>query len=271
VSAAGDVGGQHRSVRPLRRIRRSAKRWGRHLAIRLGLLPPLADRGYMICATPRSGSNYLCQLLASTGQLGHPLEYFNTAGQRKDTDPKYPKDPRAQIDIVRSMGATPNGIYAVKVLPLQYQRARKKVDLFHELPNLKFLRLRRRDLLGQAISLSRVEQTGQIMASDRARRKPIYDAQYIRSCIRALQARESIWDQVMIEFGVQPLTVEYEDVMRNPQSAVDQVAALMGLAALPPINPALVLVTVQRDGESEAWRQRFLAETGEEFRHLADQ
>jgi trehalose 2-sulfotransferase len=269
MSAAEGVGGRRRDVRPFQRIRRSAGRWGRHLGIRLGLLPRFADCGYMICTTPRSGSNYLCQLLASTGQLGSPLEYFNTLGRRKHTDPKYPKDPRAQIDIIRSTGATPNGIYAVKVMPLQYYRVDKAVDLFHELPNLKFVRLRRGDLLGQAISVSRVQQTGQFRGSDRARAKPIYDAEDIRSCIRAAQARESIWDHVMLEFGVQPLTFEYEDIMRDPQAAVDQVAALMGLAASPPINPALVRVTVQRDHETEAWRQRFLADADEEFRYLS--
>jgi LPS sulfotransferase NodH len=268
MSAADDARRSHRDARPLQRIRRSAKRWGRHLGIRLGLLPALTERGYMICATPRSGSNYLCQLLASTGQLGNPLEYFNTRGRRKRTDPNYPKAPSAQIDIIRSVGATSNGIYGVKVLPLQYRRASRKVDLFDELPNLKLLRLRRRNLLDQAISLSRAQQTGQIMASDRMRRLPVYDAQDIAKCIRAVQAMESAWDQVMLELGVQPLTLEYEDVMRDPQIAVDQVAALMGLGARPPINPASVLVTVQRDDESKNWRERFLADTGEEFQQL---
>ena len=85
--------------------------------------------------------------------------------------------------------------------------------------------------------------------------------------IRDVQAREAIWDQVMRAFGMRPLLLAYEDVMRDPQAAIDQVAALMGLAPIP-VNPALVCVTVQRDGDTEAWRQRFLAETGDEFRHL---
>ena len=222
----------------------------------------------MICTTPRSGSNYLCQLLASTGQLGNPIEYFNTRSRRKHTDTKYPRDPSGQIDIIRSMGATPNGIYAVKVMPLQYSRAAKEVDLFRELPNLELIRLRRRDLLGQAISVARVQQTGQFRASNLASGKLIYDAQNIKDCIHAARARESMWDQLMLEFGMQPLTLEYEDVMRDPQAAVDQVAALMGLAASPPIDSARVVVTVQRDRETDAWRQRFLADTGGEFRHL---
>ena len=222
----------------------------------------------MICATPRSGSNYLCQLLASTGQLGIPLEYFNTIGRRK-SDPGYPKDRYAQIEIVRSRGATPNGIYALKVMPLQYRRVRERVDLLRALPNLTFVRLRRRDLLGQAISLSRARQTGQLMSSNPALRQPIYDVQDIRTCIADVRRMQSSWDQVMRDLGLQPITFDYEEVMRDPQAAIDGVAALMGLAAPPPVNPAMVRVSLQRNQESEAWRQRFLEETGEEFRHLA--
>jgi trehalose 2-sulfotransferase len=268
MSASDLVDKPQRRVRPLRSVRRLARRWVRLFGVRFSLLPRLADRGYMICTTPRSGSNYLCQLLASTGQLGNPIEYFNTRSRRKHTDPKYPKDRRGQLDIVRSMGATPNGIYAVKVMPLQYSRATKEVDIFRELPNLQLVRLRRRDLLGQAISVARVQQTGQFRASNQVSGKPVYDAQDIRNCLHAVRARESMWDQLMFEFGMQPLTLEYEDVMRDPQAAVDQVSALVGLAASPPIDFARVLVTVQRDRETDAWRQQFLADTGDEFRHL---
>lgn len=267
MSAVKGAGRPLRGAGPLRRLRRAARHFGFYLGGRLGLLPRLADRGYVICATPRSGSNYLCQLLASTGQLGKPLEYFNTIARQKHTDPGYPKDRYAQVDVVRSMGATPNGIYAAKILPLQYSRATRKIDLFRALPNLKFVRLHRRDLLGQALSLSRVRQTGQIMSSKQAGAVPVYNVEDIKTCIRDLLEREAIWDQVMRELGVQPLTLAYEDVMRDPQAAVDQVAALMSLAPMP-VNPALVRVTMQRDRDTSIWRQRFLADTGDEFRHF---
>src|SRR4051794_11021098 len=32
--------------------------------------------GYLVCATPRSGSTLLCELLTSTGVAGRPAEYF---------------------------------------------------------------------------------------------------------------------------------------------------------------------------------------------------
>lgn len=224
----------------------------------------------MICAMPRSGSNYLCQLLASTDMLGNPLEFFNKAAGERTVDPNRPMRPRRQLDVIRTAGATRNGIYAVKLLPPHYLHVSKRIDLFGELPNLKVVRLFRRDILGQAISLSRVRQTGQFMASYPATTTPTYSANSIRSCLSALQEQEALWDEAMRRHGVQPLTFEYEDVMRDPQHAVDQVAMLMGLVAPMPINPALVAVTVQRDDSSVAWRRRFLDETGDEFRHLAE-
>ena len=49
----------------------------------------------------------------------------------------------------------------------------------------------------------------------------------------------------------------------------DAVGFIMDVAPAP-IDPALIMVTMQRDESSLAWRKRFLADTGDEFRHLAD-
>jgi LPS sulfotransferase NodH len=267
MTAAG--GPRRRAPRPLRRIGKVVGRWKQRVAISLGLRPAPADCGYMILATPRSGSNYLCELLASTGKLGNPLEFLNMAGGERYADPDRPPKPRRQLGVIRTRGATGNGIYAVKLLPANYLFARRKVDLFSDLPNLKVVRLRRRDLLGQAISLSRVRQTGQFMSSYPSTAEATYSERGIRSCLKALLGQEAMWDDVLSEAGVQPLALDYEDVMRDPQRAVDQVAALMGVAPPVPIDPAVVMVTIQRDRSSDEWRRRFLADTGEEFRHLA--
>ena len=40
------------------------------------------NRSYLVCSTQRSGSTYLCRLLASTGVAGNPQEYFEA---RADT------------------------------------------------------------------------------------------------------------------------------------------------------------------------------------------
>jgi LPS sulfotransferase NodH len=78
----------------------------------------LIIRGYTICTTPRTGSNFLCELLSSTGVLGRPREYFNGAGRRLHDDPTYPDDPAGQFRRILTMGATPNGVYGLKVFPI---------------------------------------------------------------------------------------------------------------------------------------------------------
>ena len=252
----------------MRTVRTAAKRLRRTIGIHLGLLPAPAERGYMICATARSGSNYLCQLLASTQVLGRPLEYFNTVGRRRQTDPNYPADRRAQIDIVRSLGATPNGIYAVKILPPQLRSVENRIDLFRHLPNLMLFRLGRRDLLGQAISLARARQTGQYIASHPRTGAPAYSRKQIRACITELSEQESMLDDRIGRLGLTPSSFQYEDILREPQEVVDRIASLMGIALPVAIDQALVTHTVQRDDSTIVWRERFLAETGEEFRHL---
>jgi hypothetical protein len=51
---------------------------------------------------------------------------------------------------------------------------------------------------------------------------------------------------------------------------VDRIAVLLGLELPVPINYALLAHSMQRDEQNAAWRERFLAETGDEFRHLAE-
>ena len=255
-------------LRLFRRIGKAAGRVRRRISIGLGLGPDLANRGYMICATSRSGSTYLCELLASTGVLGNPREYFNTSGRRRRNDPDYPSDRLAQLDIIRTSGATGNGIYAVKVIGPQLLRIKKRIDPFRDLPKLALVRLRRMDVVGQAISLTRARQTGQFVASDRARGASAYDAQAIREALRSIAAQEAIWDAAMARLGVQPLSVTYEDILADPQGVVDRIALLLGLPLPVPIDRAVIAQTMQRDERTAEWRARFLAESGDELRHL---
>jgi len=252
-----------RRFRPFRPVWKAVKRaW-------LRVAPP-ADRGYMICATPRCGSNYLSQLLASTGVLGNPREYFNAPGRRQYDDPAYPDDPREQLKQVLTTGRTANGIYAVKMHHFQIAALNRIVNPFRDLPHLRFIVLERRDALGQAISWSRVLQTGQFRAPETAGREVNYDQNHIRQGLLWLMKERANWEKTLQAEKTRRLFLNYEAVMSDPQLAVDRVAAFMQIGGRPRIDPALVSVTIQRDQTTENWRARFLAETGDKFRHLAD-
>lgn len=62
------------------------------------------ERSVLICFVPRSGSTHLCGLLASTGVLGRPREYFWA--------PNAVADP--PLDDVLRQGTTPNGVFGCK-------------------------------------------------------------------------------------------------------------------------------------------------------------
>ena len=85
-------------------------------------------RGYVICTALRSGSNYLCQLLTSTGKLGAPLKYFNGHSRRIFEDPSYPDQPEAQIAKILTVGAAPNGVYGLKLFNYQHIAVSVQLD-----------------------------------------------------------------------------------------------------------------------------------------------
>src|SRR5215210_6559319 len=95
---------------------------------------------YLVCATPRSGSTLLCELLASTGIAGRPAEYFEdlraTGLPRQAREyfggyddpvvehlplllpgaPEAPGHFEAHLGQVVREGTTPNGVFAAKLM-----------------------------------------------------------------------------------------------------------------------------------------------------------
>jgi trehalose 2-sulfotransferase len=226
-----------------------------------GLLAQLrADpmRGYAICTAPRSGSNYLCQLLTSTGKLGAPLEYFNGPSRRILDDPDYPDRPKAQIEKILTAGSTPNRVYGLKLFNYQHTAVSAQIDWPAKLPRLKYVYLSRNDRIGQAISWSKAKQTGQYRASQPALGKPLYDAAEILECLRQIRQEYDGWEAYFTDNKITPLRLVYEDVVKNPQDAVDAIAGLLGANRGYTVEMAHVTVKVQTDETSRQWRQRFL-------------
>jgi LPS sulfotransferase NodH len=218
---------------------------------------PAARAGYVICTEPRSGRNFLCALLDSTGKLGRPREYFS--------------DKRRFLAIERAPGlfeemlaeaSTPNGIYGLKVFSRQFDLTRRSAWPAR-LPGLRFVSLERRDLLGQAISWLRATQTGQF----RAGAPPTGDARYDARAIARLMARfaddQARWRRYFARNGIEPLWLTYEGVTADPGGAVAAVAAAVGLDGAWAVDPSAVPTAMQRDLETEAWRDRFISEAGD--------
>lgn len=219
----------------------------------------IADRGYVICTTPRSGSNFLSQLLASTGQLGRPLEYFNGPARRVLDHPDYPDDPEAQLAMILDEGRTTNGVYGFKLFITQFD-AVANLGWSRRLPGLAYVHLERRDLLGQALSWARATQTGQYRSTSSCTGTPRYDPALIRNLLSQIIAEQARWRGYFAVNDIRPLLVIYEEIVADPARAVEAVGRLMALESSPRIDPDLVDLTIQRDADTAGWRARFIAE-----------
>ncbi|HWA63445.1 MAG TPA: Stf0 family sulfotransferase [Caulobacteraceae bacterium] len=217
-------------------------------------------RGYAICTEPRSGSTWLCRVLESTGVLGVPTEYFNANTMRRGrgfTD--YPLDPEDQIPALLKLGATPNGVYGLKIFAHIFDHV-AATRWAERLPNLKFISLVRLDALGQAISHVRAMQTQQWVAHRQPQAEPVYDFDHINNeLVRLLRARTR-WAYYLSRNDIPVLHLEYERIVRQPQETAEAVARFIGLEERPVVDLSKVSVEVQRDALSDDWRARYVAQ-----------
>lgn len=134
---------------------------------------------YFICATPRTGSSLLLGLLESTGVAGRPQAYFRAPDEPLWADrwqiPRASDGSFDYADYVRAAlaaGTTDNGVFGAKLVWGTLDQVVDKLgtvypDLAGEDVRLldrafgrtRFVYLRRDDVLAQAVSWLRAEQT----------------------------------------------------------------------------------------------------------------
>lgn len=127
--------------------------------------PPKA--ALAILSTPRTGSQSLCRLLYAMG-LGVPAEYFlqrvterygeRFLGGAPSIDGAFMKDYVQAIQTYRCR----NGYLSYKIHADQHRQLSADLGAAWEdaLPNVTIIRLRRRDVVGQVVSLGAALQTG---------------------------------------------------------------------------------------------------------------
>ncbi|MER9292924.1 Stf0 family sulfotransferase [Mesorhizobium sp. M0510] len=214
--------------------------------------------GILICTSPRSGSNHLAGLMAATG-LGNPLEWFG--GRRVLEMPNYPRDPRAQVLRALKDGRSPSGIYAVKLFASQFSQVAKTVDLPASLPKLRYMRLTRGDLVGQAVSWTRARQSGQFRSTEADQKRPCYDGKAIADSLEKIILENLAWDVWFAKNGLSFLSLTYEELLEHPRTCLERAASLVDAKLV--LKPGSDLdsgLDIQRDTINEEWRERFLAE-----------
>jgi LPS sulfotransferase NodH len=239
---------------------------------------------YFICATPRTGSSLLCGLLESTGVAGHPESYFRQPDEQSWASRwgivQAPDGTFSYADYVQSAiraGSTENGVFAARIMWGTMGEVADKLEAVHpdcagadlDLLNqafgpARFVYLKRGDALAQAVSWLRAEQTNvwfQTVQSGQPQpeQEPRYSFDRIEKLSQLATEHNAAWQEWFSSVGIQPRSVQYEDLEADPAGLTLDVLDFLGLN-LPPERKILAQHQRLADEINARWIQRYRAE-----------
>ncbi|MEQ7129227.1 Stf0 family sulfotransferase [Actinopolymorpha sp. B11F2] len=235
---------------------------------------------YLICATPRTGSTLLCGLLKSSGVAGRPASYFNRRGLHDYADDwriARPRDGRIDEAYVRAAlaaGRTSNGVFGGRIMAetlpeligdlaaADSASAVTDVELLRaQFGRLRFVHLRRRDVVGQAVSWAKALQTHYWHPDEAVKpggQPPHYDEELISRLVAAIEKFEADWTRWFAAHSIVPYQVVYEELAADPLRTAHKVLDYLGLR-LPPDQQLVIGHRRQADQVNADWSARFRA------------
>ena len=219
-----------------------------------GSLPPGRPMLFL-CFTNRCGSNYLAQLLASTGAFNEAGEFFNA---------------ETVLAHAASLGLRSLHAYFAALPGLVPARpflaAKASADQLAILADAgllaadaQYVLLERQDRLAQAVSRVIASQNARWTTAHPATRPDeslVYDGAAIAREMEKIAYGNAALYAFFAANGVVPVHVTYEALERNPQEVVDLIATRMGAAGLK-IRCGDVTIGRQSGALNAAWIQRF--------------
>jgi LPS sulfotransferase NodH len=243
-------------------------------------------RSYLICATPRSGSTLLCDLLGQTSIAGRPNSFYRTQSIATFCE-RWHVEPGEGLDFERRYlaaaireGSGDTGMFGMRLHALSLFDLLGKLAMLYpaeptDAARLSaafgtplYIRLSRKDKIAQAISRTIAEQSGlwhrNTDGAERERVKPheapVYDGARLRAHIAETAAHEAVWDEWARGQGITPFEISYEELSANPRATLAKI--LIALGRDPVIADKAQAQTARlADATSKEWAARYRAET----------
>lgn len=89
--------------------------------------------------------------------------------------------------------------------------------------------VQRDDVVGQAVSWARAEQTGYWQEGDRSSAEPCLDLDQIDELLRTIKEHNAAWKTWVQQQGVEPYFVRYEDLIADPRNALQGLLDRLGV------------------------------------------
>lgn len=215
---------------------------------------------YIICATPRTGSTLLCDLLASTGRTGAPDSFFSRKfmlwwadqwGVPPAETLGEPAFSKAYLASAIRAGKGGTGMFGLRLMRDSVDDLDGLIDrVYPGMPPGKarhqkafgtvlYIHLYREDKLAQAVSLVKAEQTGLWhVARDGSEierlgppGEPVYDFERLQSELTELENGDLAWLSWFAEQNISPLRVSYDHLSADPASALIRICDDLGVGA----------------------------------------
>ena len=226
--------------------------------------PPFSGkpRTYVVAASPRSGSNLLGHLLMSTKVLGSPFEYFHPVHARTWMPLLGVSDFQSMIEGIQARRTSPTGWFGVKSHWFQFRRLLANEPLMRFLAIERYIEIRRRDRLAQAISWVMARQTNAWISFQDRETQPQYDFAAIQSAVAAVQTEVEGWDRFFTQRKIPRLVIHYEDLVERPRGIMKQLLQRFDLQGAD-IAPGSRFPKRQASEINAEWRERFLKDLAE--------
>ncbi len=224
---------------------------------------------YLICTSPRTGSNLLCEALTRTGVAGAPQEYFKAQFQEMFSR-KLGLDPRldyvAYLRAAIAQTSSGAGVFGAKVMLRQLapwlDRLRvgavgetDRVVLEKLFPKVRIILLTRESKLRQAISFARAKQTNAWVARHRPIAEPVFDFAELEKLVVRFEREEAAWKSWCLEQEIEPFAITYEQLTEDYEETVAAVLRFVGTRdakVLPPERSR-----PQSDALNDDWAERY--------------
>lgn len=243
---------------------------------------------YIICATPRSGSTLLCDLLHDTGVAGNPHSFF-----RREDFAEWAEEfnvsvaewrdhqvfDQSYLDAVVNHGTADTRLFGMRVMWESLRDLSTRLEtLFpgHTNDNTRFqsafglpvyLHLSRDDKIAQAVSRWKAQETGlwhiDADGNERERIKagqtPSYNGKELARLVTELEDHDAAWTRWFIRQGVVPVSITYEMLSSDPQTTLALILSALGQdeTIAETVKPRTARLA---DKESREWADRFRAE-----------
>ncbi len=237
----------------------------------------------IICATPRSGTTLLCDLLAETGVTGMPNAFYRResvahfagrlgVAEGTDFEQRY-------LEAIIAEGSGSTDLFSMRVMWPSLPEISAKLSAMFPTETTDagriaaafgtplYLSIERKDKVAQAISRIKAEQSGlwhrdadgSVREQGGEYRAPVYDAAALRASIAETTAHEADWRNWFTRERITPMQMTYEELSDDPAASLARLLTALGRD--PTIASHIAPRTAKlADAQSREWAERFARE-----------